>query len=151
MAGITATASTGSHAASGIDATATGFIAGEPVTLVTSPTGTVYSWSLSLPTGSNAARVGFAGATSASASFTPDASGVYTASVDVDGTTYILRVTVANIALTSTIEGVRLQPVADAQIPTPSSGATLYWSSTQDALVIKDSAGDVSTVDVTAV
>lgn len=151
MAGITATATTGSHAASGADATASGFICAEAVTLVTSPTGTTYAWSLSLPSGSNAGRVGFAGETSASASFTPDVSGAYTVSVDVDGTTYILRITAANIALTNTVEGLRLQPVADSRMPAPSSGATLYWSSTQNALAIKDSAGAVSTVDVTAV
>ena len=151
MAGITATASTGSHAASGVDASASDFITGEIVTLVTSPTGTVYSWSLSLPSGSNALRVGFAGETTATASFTPDVSGTYTATVNVDGTTYVLRIAAANIALTNTVEGLRLQPIADARVPTPSTGATVYYSSTQGALAMKNSAGAVFTIDKTAV
>lgn len=151
MAGITATSSTGSHIASTADASTSGFITGETVTLVTSPTGTVYSWSLSLPSGSSALRVGFAGETSASASFTPDVSGTYTATVNVDGTTYVLRISAANIAVTNTLEGVRLQPVTDAQVPTPSSGVTVYYSSTQSALCVKDAEGDVFEVDLTAV
>lgn len=151
MAGITASASSTSHAASGATATASDFLCGEAVELTASPTGTDYLWSLALPSGSNAARVGFAGEDEDTASFTPDVSGTYTVTVTVDGTTYTLALDASNIANTSQVEGLRLQPVADSRQPTPTTGAVLYWSSTQNALAIKDSAGDVFTVDVTAV
>lgn len=151
MAGITATASTTSHAASGATATAGGFICGEQVALTATPTGTVYAWTLSLPSGSSAARVGFAGEDESEASFTPDISGTYTISVDVDGTVYTLTLSVVNLAASNSLEALRLSPVADAQIPTPAVGCTLYWSSTQDALSVRDSNGDVFTIDLTVV
>jgi hypothetical protein len=151
VAGITAAASTTSHAASGATATASGFICGEVITLTATPTGTDYAWSLSLPSGSSAGRVGFAGDDEAAATFTPDVDGTYTVTVDVDGTVYTLTLSAVNLAVTNSVQGVRLSPVADAQIPTPAAGATVYWSSTQDALALKDSSGDVFTVGVTAV
>lgn len=151
MAGITAIASSKTHAASGVDVTASGFIAGEGITLTASPTGTDYLWSIALPSGSSAARVGFAGETEASASFTPDVTGLYSASVTVDGTVYVLRMSVTAIAASSLVQLLRLSPIADEEAPTPTVGGGLYWSSTQGALALKDSAGDVFTVDVTAV
>lgn len=151
MAGINASSSTAAHINNGVDSTASGFIVGEIVALTDSVSGTDYRWSLSAPSGSNALRVGFAGEDESAASFTPDVSGTYTVTVVVDGTTHVLRISAANLALTNQIEGLRLQPVADSQIPTPSTGGTVYWSSTQGALALKDSSGDVFTINVTAV
>ncbi len=151
MAGINASSSTTVFTNTGIDASTSGFLSGEIIALTDSISGTDYLWALSVPSGSNALRVGFAGETDATAYFTPDVSGVYTVTLVVDGVTHVLRIAAANIALSNTLEGIRLQPVTDAQIPTPPAGATFYWSSTQGALSMKDSAGDVFTVDVTAV
>ncbi len=151
MAGINAASATTTFTNTGVDVSTSGFIVGEPVTLTDSVSGSVYLWTISLPSGSSALRVGFAGETTSSASFTPDVSGTYTVSVSIDGTTHHLRISAANIALTNTVEGLRLQPIADARVPTPSTGATIYYSSTQDALAMKDTAGDVFTIDTTAV
>ncbi len=151
MAGINASSSTTTFTNTRVDASTSGFIVGEQITLTDSVSGAAYLWTLSPPSGSNALRVGFAGETTASASFTPDVSGTYTVTLVVDGTTHQLRIAAANIALTNTVEGLRLQPVTDARVPAPSTGGTIYWSSTQDALALKDSEGTVFTVNVTEV
>lgn len=150
MAGINAQSSSSSHTNDGVDSSTTGFLAGEPVTLTDSVSGTIYSWSLSLPNGSNALRVGLSGEDEATAYFTPDVTGTYTATLIVDGVTHVLRIGAVDIAVTPTLAGVRLQPVANSQIPTPIAGVTFFYSSTEDAFAVKDSSGDVFTVDLTA-
>lgn len=151
MAGITAVASSKTHAASGVDVAASGFIAGEEIRLTATPTGTDYLWAMSRPSGSNALRSAIGGDDEATAVFTPDAVGIYAITVDVDGTTYILRISVSALAQTNAIDVLRLTPVADSQVSAPAVGGALYWSSTQGRLALKDSAGDVFTVNLTAV
>lgn len=148
MSGITAVASSATHAASGADVTASGFVTGETVALSTSPTGTNYQWALASPSGSNAARVRFAGDDTATASFTPDVAGVYAISVTVDGVVYALRLTVTQLAQSYALEALRLLPVADAKVPAPSAGVALYFSATQNALAVKDTGGVVHTVNI---
>jgi hypothetical protein len=59
---------------------------------------------------------------------------------------------VTEVATLTMSEAFRLQPVADSAVSNP-AGATLvlYNSSTQGALVVKNSSGTVSTVNLTAV
>lgn len=148
MSGISAIGSSATHVASGVDASASGFITGEAVALTTVPAGTDYIWALSTPTGSNAARVRFAGEDDATASFTPDVPGVYAVSVTVDGVAYALRIAVTQLAQSYALEALRLLPVADAQVPAPAAGVALYFSSTQSGLAVKDAAGDVHLVTI---
>jgi hypothetical protein len=150
MAGITAIAASKTHAASGADVSDSGYITGETVALTTSPTGTNYLWSLAAPSGSNAARLRFAGEDTATASFTPDVAGIYAVAVVVDGTTYMLRLSVTQLAASTVLEALRLTPVADSQIAAPAVGHALYFSSTQNTLALKDSSGNVFKVNLTA-
>jgi hypothetical protein len=151
MAGIVAVASSSTHADDGADAVAVGFITGEQIKLTANPVGADYLWALAIPSTSNAARSRISGEEEKTAYFTPDAAGVYAVTVNVDGTTYILRLTVTQLAQSTALEALRLSPVADSQVAVPAAGAALYWSSTQDALALKDATGDVFTVDLTAV
>jgi hypothetical protein len=148
MAGINAIAGSATHAASGVDVAVSGFVTGETIALTAAPTGTDYQWALSAPSGSNALRVGLAGTDEAAAAFTPDVAGLYAVSVVVDGTTYILRLSVTQLVQSYALEALRFSPVADSQVPTPATGVALYFSSTQGALTIKDTSGDTHTVTV---
>lgn len=150
MSGITAVSSTTTHAASGVDVSVAGYITGDQVVLTTSPTGTDYLWSLASPSGSNAARLRFAGSDTATASFTPDVPGIYAVAVVVDGTTYMLRLSVTQLAQSTVLEALRLTPVADSQIAAPAVGHALYFSSTQNTLALKDASGTVFKVNLTA-
>lgn len=152
MAGINASSSSKSHTNTGEDVAVSGFIAGEVIELTDSISGTDYLWTVALPSGSSAARVGFAGEDESSASFTPDVSGTYTVSVVIDGVTHHLRIGVARLAFTNAVEGVRLTPVTDSQVPTPATGLTEFCGADHgNVLCVKDANGDVFTVDVTAV
>jgi hypothetical protein len=64
----------------------------------------------------------------------------------VSGTTYILRISVTQLAVSYALEALRLSPVADSQVATPATGVALYYSSTQSALCTKNSAGTVTPV-----
>jgi hypothetical protein len=153
VAGILANSASATMTTGTVDGAVSGRITGEPIRLTTNPTGATYSWALGLPSGSNAARAGLDDATAAGPSFTPDIAGLYVATCTVDGVTaYTLRVAVVRLAASNFLEAGRLSPVTDAQIPTPAVGLTYYCGSDHaNALCVKDSAGDVFTVDVTAV
>jgi hypothetical protein len=151
MAGISAVSSSKTFAAGGVDVAASGFLTGDQVALTTSPTGTNYQWALSRPSGSNALRGALSGDDEAKAAFTPDVAGIYAVSVTVDGTVYILRLSVTMLAQSTTLEALRLTPVADSQVPAPAVGHALYSSSTQGSLAVKNAAGAVFTVNLTAV
>jgi len=129
-----------------------GYVTGQQVTLTTFPTGTTYVWGLAIPAGSASARSGLSSATAASPTFTPDVAGEYVVTCVVNGSTsYVIRCSVAAVAATNLVGAIRFMPMTDSSVPTPSTGVSLYYSSTQSALAIKDANGDVSTVDVTAV
>lgn len=155
MAGIIAT-SVSKVMVSGdtsVNDTESGYVTAERITLSTSPAASsTYVWSLSIPNGSAAARSALSSTTAASPTFTPDVAGEYVVTCLVDGViTYTIRCTVVAAVVSYNVGGIRLMPTTDASIPTPSSGYTLYFSSTQNALAVKTSAGAVRTVDTTAV
>jgi hypothetical protein len=151
MAGIVATSLTTNNSAStAVDTSVTGYLTGEAVTLTTTPTGSSYAWTLSAPGGSTRTRLNVDDM--ASVRFTPDVAGYYVITCTVSGVTvYVMRLAAISTGVVSTVDGLRLVPLEDTQVPTPSLGVTLFYSSDQDALSIKDSSGDVFTVDVTAV
>jgi len=134
------------------DNTSSGYITNEQITLtVTDASPSSIRWVQAIPSASSASRSALDDDDVATVKFTPDVGGFYTITCVVDGTTYVLRISVSAVAQ-NTLEGsLGLQPLTDAQVPTPSSGVNLYYSSTQSALAIKDSAGSISTIDVTAV
>lgn len=154
MAGILANSASVTMAA--IDTSAakvtSGYVTGERITLTTTPTGTAYVWALAIPSGSSATRSDLSATSGASVYFQPDVEGIYVASVTVDSTTvYTITITATASTVASVTGATRYLPRTDASVPTPSTGVVVYYSSTQSALVQKDSAGAISTINVTAV
>jgi|SRR6185369_11082646 len=145
MAGISAASVTKTHAASGSDVAATGFLSREQIVLSATPTGSSYAWSIALPSDSSPGRAALDDDTDATPKFTPDVPGFYTVTVLVDGTTtYVLRLTVAAVGTARQCEAINFAPLADAQVPTPATGVSLYFSSDLGALATKDTTGTVT-------
>ena len=129
-----------------------GYILNEQVTLSLTVSGTSWLWGQSVPNEAGASRAALDAPTSATPRFTPPAAGVYVLTCLVDGTTtYVLRVSVTATAVTQAMQALRFSPVADTQVPAPAVGGALYFSSTQNAFVVKDPSGDLFTLDLTAV
>lgn len=133
------------------DNVVSGYVAGERVTLSVTPSGTDYAWSIAIPSSASASRSALSDDTAVSTTFTPNVGGTYTITCIVDSTTYVLRLTAQAAAVAEPVEAVRFSPRTDNSIPAPATGVSMYYSSDQDALCIKDAAGDVFTVDITAV
>jgi hypothetical protein len=142
MAGILANSASVSMASGTLDNTTTGFVVGEQVAL-TAPSGTLYAWSWSLPSGSAPARSALSATDVRSPSFTPDVAGIYTLVCDVDGTVYLLRVAVTMRATSTVTQALRFTPVPDAAVAAPVVGVALYFSSDANALVTKDPSGTI--------
>lgn len=151
MAGILANSASVSMGSGTADNTKAGYVVGEQIVLTTSPTGDAYAWAISMPSGSAPARAALSADAVAAPRFTPDVAGIYTLVCDVDGATFILRLSVTMRATNSLAQALRFSPVPDASVAAPSLGVTLYFSSDQNALVVKDPAGNLATVDTTAV
>lgn len=132
------------------DNTVAGYLLSETVVLTATPVGTSYSWGIAKPSGATS-RSDLSDSTAAAPVFCPDAAGYYVITCTVDGTSYVLRIAVSQVAISTPYEAIRLQPMTDAQVTAPSVGACLYWSATQNKLAIKLANGSVSTVDVTPV
>lgn len=129
----------------------TGCIAGEEVTLSVTPTGTTYLWGLAKPSASTA-RCDLSSDTDPSVTLVPDVEGNYVVTCLVDSTTvYVLQAAVVSVGTVQVVSVIRLLPLADSQVSTPATGLALYYSTTQSAPAVKDSAGNVSTIDLTAV
>lgn len=129
------------------DNSVSGYITNEQITLtVTDASPSSIRWGQAIPSASTPARSGLDDDDVAQVVFTPDVGGFYTITAVVDGTTYVLRISVASAAQ-NTVEGsLGFQPLTDASIPTPSSGRNLYYSSDEADLVTKDSSGTVRKV-----
>lgn len=153
MAGILANSvsKTMSAGDTSADNVVTNFVAGERITLSTTPTGSAYAWTISAPSGSSAARAALYGDTEASPFFTPDVGGTFLVTCSCDGTNYVLRITTQAAAVSEPAEALRFSPRSDTTIPAPAAGVALYYSSDQNALCVKDASGAVFTVNLTAV
>ena len=153
MAGILAVSASASMSAgdTSVDNARGGYVSNERITLTTNPTGTNYVWALGGPSNTNLARSALSAETGSTVSFTPDVSGYFVVTCTVDGvTTYILRISVESTAISQLVDAIRFSPKADASVPAPALGVTMYFSSDQDALVVKDPAGDIFPVELGA-
>src|SRR6185369_319576 len=104
-----------------------------------------YAWSISAPSDSAPARSALDDATDASPKFTPDVPGYYTLVVVVGGaTTYILRIAAVAVGTARQAEAINLLPLADAQVPTPKLGVSIYYSTDLGAPAKKDTSGTVT-------
>jgi hypothetical protein len=104
---------------------------------------------MSKPTGATG-RSSLSAETGSSVVFTPDVEGVYLITVTVDGSTsYVIRIACVHISAVSTLGALRFIPIANAQVPTPSSGQTLFFSSDAGTLAVKRTDGTVHTIDQT--
>jgi len=131
---ITTTMVSGDTAA---DNTFDGYITAEAITLSTTPTGATYLWGLAKPTASTA-RGALSQTDQASVTFTPDAGGYYVITCTVNSTTtYVLRVSVTQVAITTNIETIRYPPKAGAAVAAPPSGRALFFSSDLGAFAEK--------------
>lgn len=154
MAGILANSASQTMTSGDTSATKSvmGYITAERVTLTTTPTGTAYVWALAIPSGSSAARSNLSATSGESVYFRPDVEGNYVVQCTVDSTTvYTITIAVVASVVASVTGATRYLPRTDASVPTPATGVVLYYSSDQSALCVKDSAGAVSTINLTAV
>lgn len=155
MAGILANSSSSTMTSgdSAVDKVVTGYIRNERITLATYPiASSSYVWALAAPSGSNSAKAYITDTTSSAPALVPDVGGTYTVTCLVDGmTTYTIRISALDTAMSEPAEALRFTPRADAQVAAPAAGCALYWSSTQNALVVKLSDGSVYAIDTTAV
>jgi len=145
MAGISATSVSKTHAASTADATTSGFVSNEQVTLATSPAGAGYAWTIAIPSASSPAQSAIDDPTAASPKFLPDVPGLYLLQCVVDSaTTYILRIAVVAAAVARQGEAINFLPMANSQVPTPLVGITVFNSSDLPGMAKKDTAGTVT-------
>ena|SRR6478736_7449124 len=151
MAGILANSSSHTMVSGSADNTQAGYLASEQITLSANPTASSYSWGISRPAGSSAARSALSGDTDANVTFTPDLPGYWVITCTVDGTTsYVLRLTVTSLAVQTAAQCLRLSPVADAQVEAPAVGVAVFCGSDHgNALCVKNSADVVKVVTVT--
>jgi len=154
MAGILANSASKTMVAgdTAVTKTVTGYQLNERITLTAYPAGTDYVWLLGLPAGAGTAAE-LTATTGTSVSCVPTSAGQYTVTVDVDGTDYTMYVTVNAAAVTTGIDILRMQPVADTDVSTPPTGhVCFYVSSTQSNVpAVKKDDGTVHTIDLTAV
>jgi hypothetical protein len=149
MAGILANSASVTMVSGTPDGINGGYVANETITLSTEPTGTAYEWSLAKPQGSTA-RANLSATTGTGITFTPDTRGVWTISCIVDGVTvYILRVGVEAVAITTHGDASHYIPIANASVPTPALGATLFFSRDSGVMSFKLADGSVVAIDTT--
>lgn len=150
--GILANSASVTHSSSTSDDTNAGYLNQEQITLSLSVAGSSFLWGLAKPVDSGP-QAKLSATDTATVKLVPDVAGYYTVTCLVDGTTtYVLRISVINSVVSTAKEALRMQPVADAQVTAPAVGMVLYCGADHsNVLCVKDSAGNVFTVDVTAV
>lgn len=130
------------------DKSVSGYVALEEVTFTVEPTGSSYQWAIAKPSDSTA-RCTLSDETNASPTITPDVGGFFTLACVVDGTTtYVIRLAVVATGAVNTMSIIRLTPIANAAVPTPSTGRSVYYSSDASALVEKRPDGTVHVITV---
>jgi len=143
MAGILANSATVTMTSGTPDASATGYLVGERITLTTNPTGSNYVWSIAKPAGSSISASSLTG-TNGYIYLVPDVEGYFTVTVTVDTTTtYVLRVAAQAIGTVVYHSVSNYSPIANTSVPSPTLGGNLYYSSTADGVVYKKSDGSV--------
>jgi hypothetical protein len=153
MAGIKAnsTSQTMGNDDTAVDKTVSGYVRAEAIVLTTYPTGTTYSWGQTKPAGAGVSSE-LTSATDAGPQFTPDAAGTWLVTCTVDGTSYQIRIGVSALTFAESVQAIRLTPINDSEVPTPTGGTVILYNSVeQGGLTKKDDAGDLYTIDETAV
>lgn len=130
------------------DLAVSGYVLSESIALSTFPAGASYSWGISKPSGGTV-RSDLSNASIPAPVVSPDVAGYYVVTCNVDGFAYVLRISVSQVAVTTPYESIRFMPLTDAQVPAPTMGVALYFSSTQNKLAIKHPDNSVSVVNVT--
>jgi len=130
-----------------VDGAQSGYVINERILLSASPAGSSYTWALAAPSAATGGSE-LSDTTGSTTDFIPDAAGVYLVTCSVDGTDYTLRLSVSAVAYLRITDAVLLSPIPDASVPTPQIGLALYLSSDADALVVKDSSGDIFPVEL---
>lgn len=150
MAGILANSAseTMTSGDTAVDNTRAGYIAGEQITLSVTPSSTTYQWGFSKPSGATN-RSDLSDDTIASPVFVPDVAGTWLVTCVVDGgTTYILRMTVTAVAITSVANAHRFSPVTNNSVPAPAAGLTLFCSSdASNEFRVKNASGTILSLD----
>jgi len=119
------------------DNAVSGYLTRERIALTVTGTPDRVAWSLAKPTSSGSA-CDLSTPNDISTNFSPDVEGYYVISCVVDGaTSYVLRVAVAQVTAVTTLTSIRLMPVSEASVSAPPTGATLFYSSDQDAVAAK--------------
>lgn len=145
MSGITAQSATKTLAAGDtvVDNSVSGYVSKEQISLGLTGTPTTALWSISKPnTSGSSCQID--DDTSLRPKFSPNAEGIYVISCLVDGiTTYVLRIYVVSVAVTTSISAIHFLPCSNAQIPTPRSGVTQFFSSDSGVMSQKLTDGTV--------
>lgn len=125
-----------------------GYLTRERITLSTNPTGSTYAWGLAAPVGSAAARSALTDSAAASPTFYPDVAGYYVVTCTVNGSTfYVLRLSITQAAVSTSVEAVRHQPKTNTAITAPALGQAVFHSSDTSLLSAKRSDGTVRTLE----
>lgn len=139
MAGIVCSSASASLVAgdTSVDASDSGYLTRERIVLGVTGAPTTTVWGLAKPTAS-AASCALDSTTSTAPTFTPDVEGYYVVTCVVDGSTsYALRLAVASVANVSTLTALRFLPIANASVPAPATGRTLFCSVEENGLAVK--------------
>ena len=146
MAGILANSVTGSMVSgdTAVTQTVSGYVSSEQITLSTSPTGSTYAWTLSRPSGTTV-RSDLNNEDIAAPKFTPEAEGSYLVTCTVDGSTvYTVQIGVLAASTSNAVQVLRLQPLKNASVATPSDDSVNVYNSYENAaLSLKNDAGTV--------
>lgn len=145
MAGIMANSASATMVSgdTAADKSVSGYLTKESITLSVTG-GSTFVWALSKPTSSGSV-VALQTPTAATSGFSPDADGYYVVTCLVDGATlYVIRIGVADVSPVGTMTALRLIPVANATVPTPATGATIFYSIEEAAVAKKLPNGTVS-------
>jgi hypothetical protein len=126
-----------------------GYLTNEAITLSTEPGAGAYQWSLAKAQGSSS-RSDLSSFTDPTPTFVPDAHGIWTVAVLVDGvTSYLLQLGVVAVAVTTHRNASVYLPVFNDAVPAPALGATLFYSRDDDRLSIKLPNGTVKGIVTT--
>lgn len=152
MRGILAVSVTKVMSTTTPDEVASGFLAGEKITLTAidddNPIASA-QWCISVPQGVRADRARLIPSGQNSVTFTPEkgCNNIYVVTAKINySELFVLRIDVSSVSSSVSFSSIRLQDVTESQVPTPISGATLFFD--DGDLKIKYSDGSVGAVDV---
>jgi len=150
MAGIRALSATVKMTEAETEATGltkAGFARDEEVALSVTPAFTSYSWSMTRPTGSSAARSAMSSTSVATPSFRPDINGEFILTCTDGTTTYDLVVEVSTVAPAEVATHTRRSAMLPDQIPITSGGGTEFLNAETGLMSVKYDDGSVQALE----